>query len=121
MADNPFNDPRLTDRQVLEMIIASATLHRLTMVPSTQSEKEAAEVTARLEPLLRKCLENMDKLDKVLAELCNTKEDLAVERASNRNLKAICAMGASIFYGPETWYPVEIRELVVKMQAVGKP
>jgi hypothetical protein len=97
-----------SDKEILEHILLSAMMTKL-----HGESQEQREMSATIEPALRRCVELMEKASANTGKLINVSEDLAVERASNKRLRACIAKVALLLAGDPYSYPAEIRDVAI--------
>lgn len=103
----------LNDKESLQVLIAGILNARI----ERRDDTSFLAFADRMEPVLRKCVENLEELQKVTTKLSNTSEELLIEKLSNRRLKAIIDSGYKVLGGNPDCYPEPIRAFV---QAIHK-
>lgn len=98
------------DRELIEHMICGSMIARL-----EKKDADSVAMASRMEPMLRKCLENMTKLDDTLAKLANRSEDLAIERMSNKRMKDLLVDLAGVLHGNPALYPAPLGDLVARI------
>lgn len=102
---------KLSDRELMEMMLIACTANRI-----QSSDASVKEHSARLEPILRTCLENMAKVDDLMKKLIDANDNLAMERSSNKRMRTLLADLAGVLHGNPALYPSPLNDLVARIQ-----
>lgn len=102
---------KLSDSQLLELIVAGATIQRITG-GMDQSDKDLRE---RIATLLANALANLKKTDELMLKLIEANDKLATERSSNKRRYAILMELAIVLWEDPSRYPKELGDLVVRI------
>jgi hypothetical protein len=98
------------DKKQIEQLIMGAMVTR-----HNSTDPDVLKLTTNAEGTLRRCLENLEKVDDLMTKVLNLSEDLAIERSSNRRMKALFVDLAKVMYGTPGAYPPPLNELVRKI------
>lgn len=101
-----------TDQELIEIMLATVMMRRAT---GQDAKEGTAPFTARLEPILRMCVVNMGRVKELTDKVVNISEDLAVERASNRRMRALIKDIADVLHGNPSCYPVPLNDIVARV------
>lgn len=101
---------RLSDKELLSVL-----LHVYQMSAIANTDNDAKQMSARLVPILEKCVENMRKVDELMSKLIETNDNLGMERATNkRRLKLLGDFTVFLSERPEL-YPPPLDDLVRRL------
>jgi hypothetical protein len=102
---------KLSDRELMEMVLIACTANRI-----QSPDPGIKEHSTRLEPILRRCLENMTKVDELMKKLIDANDNLAMERSSNKRMRTLLADLAGVLHGNPVLYPAPLNDLVARIQ-----
>lgn len=102
---------KLSDRELIEMMLIASTANRI-----QNPDQGVKDYSARLEPILKKCLENMTRVAELTTKLIDANDNLAMERSSNKRMRVLLADLAGVLHGDPRLYPAPLNDLVARVQ-----
>ena len=104
---------KLTDRELMEMMVASFTMRRISGEKFEDPDSQALE--RRISEMMKKTLENLDSVSTLTTKLIDANDNLATERSSNRRLKKLLCDIAVVL-----WEHRHQNDVVRKIKAADK-
>ena len=103
---------KMSDEEMISMMLATMTLRRI----GGEEKEEEKVVCERMRHLLSRAAENLAKVDSLMKKLIDANDNLAMERSSNKRMRALLADLAGVLHGDPRLYPPPLNDLVARVQ-----